>query len=64
MCKKLTVEEQKIMDSPCKCECHVKGGMVMHMTPCCDLTYNHYINTDGTIDETLLLNLIKGKEND
>ena len=35
----------------CDCDCHIKGHYVMHMMDCCDHTYEHYINEDGTIDK-------------
>ena len=34
----------------CDCECHVKGTIIMHCFPCCELCYEKYINEDGTID--------------
>lgn len=34
----------------CTCECHKKGSNILHMTSCCDFTYEKYINEDGTID--------------
>jgi hypothetical protein len=40
----------KIEDA-CKCPCHVKGGVVMHFMPCCDLCEEKYLNKDFTIDE-------------
>lgn len=30
--------------------CHTKGAFVSHIMPCCDYTYEHYINLDGTLD--------------
>jgi hypothetical protein len=38
----------------CKCGCHIKGVVMMHCMPCCDLTYEKYINTDGSLDEDAL----------
>jgi len=35
----------------CTCDCHKKGNAVMHFAACCDLTYEKYINEDGSIDE-------------
>jgi len=33
----------------CTCVCHRNKG-TMHIIPCCNLTYEQYINTDGIID--------------
>ncbi len=41
---------EKINKEICTCECHKKGFSVLHMTSCCDLTYEKYINEDGSID--------------
>ena len=40
------MEEDKI----CRCRCHTKGSSVRHMKPCCDYTYEKYIDEDGSID--------------
>jgi len=34
----------------CKCACHEKGQIMMHMVDCCNYTYIKYINEDGSID--------------
>ena len=34
----------------CKCTCHRKGSLELHQQPCCEYTYEKYINTDGTVD--------------
>lgn len=34
----------------CMCMCHQKGTYIMHMMACCEFTYEHYINEDGTVD--------------
>jgi hypothetical protein len=37
----------------CKCECH-QNPNIMHFGPCCDLTYQQYINPDGTVNNKKL----------
>jgi len=36
----------------CECECHVKGEKVLHVAPCCPVTYRTYISKDGVVDFT------------
>ncbi len=35
----------------CECQCHVADGslQMLHMMPCCDLTYKKYLDADGNI---------------
>lgn len=35
----------------CDCECHVHGQSCMHFMACCELTYEKYINADGSFDK-------------
>ena len=34
----------------CKCKCHIKGTRIIHCISCCNLTYQKYLNEDGTLD--------------
>ena len=34
----------------CECECHKKGQTIMHFMACCELTYEKYLNEDGSLD--------------
>lgn len=43
----------------CACECHVYGMDVAHIMPCCALTYEKYIYTNGTLDMAALLDAAK-----
>lgn len=44
-------DEQTIKETEvCTCECHVEGMMVMHCMPCCNYTYEKYLNEDGTLN--------------
>lgn len=42
----LTVNETEI----CTCECHRDGLGIRHCMPCCDVTYDKYIDHHGDID--------------
>lgn len=33
----------------CTCECHQREG-IMHCMPCCDFTYEQYLNENGNVD--------------
>jgi len=35
----------------CMCPCHCID--LKHCVPCCSLTYNKYINKDGSLNETM-----------
>lgn len=36
----------------CECECHKTNEIVMHMLPCCGLTYQKYIdNNEFNVDK-------------
>lgn len=37
----------------CRCDCHIKGTHILHVMRCCGLTYQKYINEDGSIDWAL-----------
>lgn len=41
----------------CSCPCHKEGFSIMHCMPCCDFTYNTYINEDGTFNEERYLEI-------
>jgi hypothetical protein len=34
----------------CECECHREDKQIIHIMPCCSLTYCKYITKDGKID--------------
>jgi hypothetical protein len=46
----------------CKCECHIKGNIVLHFIACCELTGESYINIDGSIDFEIYKKLINGSD--
>lgn len=48
---------------PCTCMCHQDGFQTMHIMPCCEFTYEKYINQDGSIDNERYNKLINEKEN-
>ena len=37
----------------CTCECHKKDVTAMHFMACCYLTYEKYLDNDGTVDNEL-----------
>ena len=49
-------------DRICTCRCHTKGLIVRHIAPCCQFTYQKYINEDGSIDNEILGKLIRKQE--
>ena len=56
-------ETRKKINDICKCNCHVKGDDVLHMMPCCDYTYEKYINRDGSIDYEEYEKIVKAYKN-
>jgi len=56
----LDINEDKTI---CDCHCHQEGAMVMHCVPCCGLTYEKYIKSNGEIDIGKY-ELLKVKSND
>ncbi len=51
---KVIWKEQSI----CICECHKECVRMMHMFPCCNLTYQKYIDKDGNIIDSVLEKLL------
>jgi hypothetical protein len=43
----------------CMCNCHIKDSIVLHCMPCCNLTYEKYININRTINWELYNELLK-----
>ena len=48
-------EEQSI----CTCVCHRKDIQIMHCFPCCDLTYQTYLDEKGKVIPKQLSKLLK-----
>ena len=46
----------------CTCMCHEHGGAMMHMMPCCNLTYEIYIGKDHKIIDSELESAFKKLE--
>lgn len=51
-------------DVICKCPCHRKHMMMLHMFPCCKLSYKKYLNDDGSFDQVAYDALTREKENE
>jgi len=45
----------------CMCMCHRKGVTIMHIMPCCEFTYEQYINDDGSVDFEIYNKLKNGE---
>lgn len=43
----------------CICGCHGDDGGMMHFGPCCDLTYQRYIWSDGSVDYDRLREIVR-----
>lgn len=51
----------KNKDTPCMCVCHQID--VIHIQPCCNLTYVKYIDDDGKIDWEIYNKAKKDEQN-
>lgn len=47
----------------CKCICHQEGVDILHCSPCCNYTYQKYIDKDGKIDINKYNKLINENSN-
>lgn len=47
--KKFNKYDFKI-SSVCHCDCHIEGKIIMHCSPCCDLTYRPYLTKEGKLE--------------
>ena len=43
----------------CTCDCHIKGRNIMHFAPCCDHTYEPYLNEDGSFILEVITKMIR-----
>lgn len=43
----------------CRCDCHKDGKDILHFDQCCLLTYQKYINRDGSVDRARLFPLYR-----
>ena len=61
------IEQNTNLEDYCTCMCHMEGYQVMHCMPCCSLTYETFLNGDGTLQvekyEALLKQLKDGQDN-
>lgn len=48
--KNFITKEEAEKRGICTCECHIKGLGVLHFMPCCENTYEVYINKDDNVD--------------
>jgi len=46
------------LEKYCTCACHREGMSVMHIIPCCDLTYQKYLDKDGDLIKEKLEKLL------
>jgi hypothetical protein len=43
----------------CTCDCHQDGVKVRHCQPCCDVTYEKFIDKDGKVDLIRFNNILR-----
>jgi hypothetical protein len=43
----------------CTCDCHQDGVKVRHCEPCCEVTYEKFIDKDGKVDLIRFNNKLK-----
>lgn len=49
-------------DEHCTCMCHRKGVTVRHIKPCCDLTYETFLDENGDLMEDKYNELLDKKK--
>ncbi|BAU40067.1 hypothetical protein [Ralstonia phage RSP15] len=43
----------------CNCNCHIKGEIIKHILPCCDLCYKKYLNEDKSLDKEAMADALE-----
>lgn len=46
----------------CTCDCHKEGVDILHFMPCCQLTYQKYIEKDGSINHGKLFRILNPEQ--